>query len=158
VSGYRTAEKLYDYIRGRMPPGNPNAVSDTRRYAVVFYLLVKAGLIQPDVTISAETAAGISFGDAPAPAGESQTVSGQKAFDAYCSGCHRAGFATKAVQRYRTALGLFQFLRSSMPPGNPDRVPEKSAYDIVAYLLSKAGLLKEGQAVNADSAQSISFE
>jgi mono/diheme cytochrome c family protein len=158
LTGYRTAEKLYDYIRARMPPGNPSVISDARRYAVTAYLLSKAGLIKDDVTISADNAASVTFGDPPAPAGESQVVSGQKSFDAYCVSCHRAGIQASAIKRYRTALGLFQYLRTSMPPGNPDRVPEKSSYDIVAYMLSRAGLLKEGQLVSADTAQSISFE
>lgn len=158
ISGYRGADKLYDYIRARMPPGNPTVVTDLRRYAIVAYLLNKAGLIKPDVEVTEANATSVTFGDAPAPAGETQVVSGQKAFDAYCAGCHRAGFQTSAVTRYRTALGLFQFVRSAMPPGNPERVPENSAYDIVAYILSKAGLLKEGQKVTPDTAQSISLE
>ncbi len=158
ISGYRSADKLYDYLRARMPPGNPDAVSVPRRYAITAYLLSQAGLIKTGVEITEANAASVTFGDAPAPAGESQVVSGQKAFDAYCASCHRAGLQASVVKRYRTALGLFQYLRTAMPPGNPDRVPEKSAYDIVAYLLSKAGLLKEGQSVSADTAQGISFE
>lgn len=158
ISGYRSADKLYDYLRARMPPGNPDVITVARRYALTAYLLNKAGLIKGDVEITEANASSTTFGDAPAPAGESQVLSGQKAFDAYCAGCHRAGFQTSVVTRYRTALGLFQFIRSAMPPGNPERVPENSAYDIVAYILSKAGLLKEGQKVAPDTAQGISFE
>ena len=158
VSGYRSADKLYDYVRARMPPGNPDVVSVARRYAVTAFMLNEVGLIKPDVEITEANAASITFGDAPAPAGESQVLAGQKAYDAYCASCHRAGFQASVVARYRTALGLFQYLRAAMPPGNPGRVPENSTYDIVAYMLSKAGLLKEGQTVSADTAQGISFE
>ena len=158
ITSFHAADKLYDYLRARMPPGNADVITVARRYALTAYLLNKAGLVKPEVEITEANAASVTFGDAPAPAGESQVVSGQKAFDAYCASCHRAGFQASAVKRYRTALGLFQYLRTSMPPGNPGRVPENSSYDIVAYLLSKAGLLKEGQKVSPDTAQSISFE
>lgn len=158
LAGYRTAAGLYDYIRARMPPGNPAVLSDQARYDVVAYILSRAGLLPAGQEVSAQTVDTIVLAQPTPPPGETQFASGQNAFDRYCSGCHKAGFTERVIRRYRTALGLFQFIRSSMPPGNPDVVPEQKAYDIVAYLLAKVGLIKTDQPVNANTAPAISFE
>ncbi len=158
LNSYKTAGGLHDYIKARMPPGNPNAISEQGRYDLVAYLLAKAGLMPAAQVVNADTLAKIAWAEPTAPAGETQLASGETTFGVSCAGCHRAGFAESALRRYRTAAALFQFIHSSMPPGNPDLIPEKKAYDIVAYILSKAGLIKADQPVNADTASTLSFE
>lgn len=158
LNGYKTAERLYDYIKGRMPPGNPNAISEQGRYDLVAYLLAKAGLMPAAQVINANTLAKIAWVEPTAPAEETQIASGETTFGVSCAGCHRAGFTESVLRRYRTAAALFQFIRTSMPPGNPDLIPEKKGYDIVAYLLTKAGLIKADQPVNADTVSTLSFE
>ena len=158
LNGYKTAQRLFDYIKARMPPGNPNVISDQGRYDMVAFLLAKTGLMPATQVVDADTLPKIAWAEPTAPAGETQLASGEKTFGASCAGCHRAGFTEPVLRRYRTAAALFQFIRSSMPPGNPDLIPEKKDYDIVAYLLAKAGLIKADQPVNADTASTISFE
>jgi len=158
LNGYKTAERLYDYIKARMPPGNPDVISDQGRFDLVAYLLSKAGLMPAAQVVNADTLPKIAWGEPAAPPGETQVASGEKTFGASCAGCHRAGFTESVLRRYRTAAALFQFISTSMPPGNPDLIPESKDYDIVAYLLSKAGLVKADQAVNADTAATLSFE
>ncbi len=158
LNGYRTAQRLYDYVKARMPPGNPNVVPEQGRYDLVAYMLAKAGLMPAAQVVNAETLPKIAWVEPPAPAGESQVASGEKTFGASCAGCHRAGFTESVLRRYRTAEALFRFIASSMPPGNPDLIPDAKRYDIVAYLLSKAGLIKADQPVNADTVPALSFE
>jgi len=158
LNGYKSAERLYDYIKARMPPGNPDMISEPGRYDIVAYLLTEAKLIPAGQVINADTLPKIAWAEPAAPAGETQVASGEKTFGASCAGCHRAGFTEKVVRRYRTAAALFQFIRTSMPPGNPDLIPENKVYDIVAYILLKSGLITESQPVNADTASTISFE
>jgi cytochrome c5 len=158
LNGYKTAQRLYDYVKARMPPGNPTVVSDKVRYDLVAFMLSKAGLIPAAQVVDAETLPKIAWVEPTAPAGETQVASGEKTFGASCAGCHRAGFTESVLRRYRSAQALFQFIRTSMPPGNPDLIPESKHYDIVAYLLSKAGLIKADQPVNADTVSALSFE
>ena len=158
LNGYKSAERLYDYIKARMPPGNPDMLSEQARYDIVAYLLAKAELMPVAQVVNAETLPKIAWTEPAAPVGETQIASGEKTFGASCAGCHRAGFTEKVLRRYRTAAALFQFISTSMPPGNPDLIPENKDYDIVAYLLYKSGLIKADQPVNADTASTLSFE
>jgi cytochrome c5 len=158
LNGYKTAERLYDYIKARMPPGNPNLIPEQGRYDLVAYLLSRVGLIPAAQVVDAETLPKITWVEPTAPAGETQVASGETTFGVSCAGCHRAGFTESVLRRYRTAEALFRFIRTSMPPGNPDLIPENKTYDIVAYLLSKAGLIKADQPVNADTVSTVSFE
>jgi cytochrome c5 len=87
-----------------------------------------------------------------------QLVAGEKAFNNYCGGCHSVGFAESRLIRYRSADTLFEFLRMSMPPGNPESVTAQRHYDITAYLLADGGLLGEAQVVSADTAAHIVFQ
>jgi mono/diheme cytochrome c family protein len=158
LASYKTAAGLYDYIKARMPPGNPGMVSDQGRYDIVAYLLAKAGLMPAGQAVNADTLAQIAWAEPTTPVGETQVASGEATFGVSCAGCHTVGFDESVLRRYRTAAALFQFIHSSMPPGNPQVIPEKKAYDIVAYLLTKAGLIKADQPVNADTESTLSFE
>lgn len=158
LNGYRSAERLYDYIKARMPPGNPNMIPEQGRYDIVAYLLAKAGLMPAAQVVNAGTLPKIAWAEPAAPPGQTQLASGETTFGASCAGCHRAGFTESVLRRYRTAAALFQFIHTSMPPGNPDLIPANKAYDIVAYLLHKSGLIAADQPVNADTASTVSFE
>jgi mono/diheme cytochrome c family protein len=158
LNGYKTASNLFDYIKARMPPGNPNVISDQGRYDLVAFLLAKAKLMPASQVVDADTLAKITWAEPAAPGGETQLTSGETTFDVSCAGCHRTGFSESVLRRYRTAAALFQFIHSSMPPGNPGLISENRGYDIVAYLLAKAGLIKADQPVNADTASTLSFE
>jgi cytochrome c len=85
------------------------------------------------------------------------------AYERSCSRCHgpnlEDGFSPKlskpVLANYGTASQLYEYLRSAMPKGNAGSLSSQQYYDITGYLLSKQGLIAEGQVVDADSAPSI---
>jgi cytochrome c5 len=154
---YGSADTLFKFVRSAMPPGNPDVVSDTERYDIVAYLLSTSGLLPEGQAVSGQTAASIVFAQPTAVAAADQPEAGRRVFDSYCRACHVAGIGESVLLRYRTAEAVFQFVRSNMPPGNPTRVAEQGHWDVVAYLLSEAGLLPAGQEVTPDTAGDISF-
>ena len=85
VAKYATAKKLFAYISGAMPPGNPDIVSSERRYAIVAHLLSEQGFLPAAQVVNAETAANITFTEPAPPASASQLESGRKAPASYCS-------------------------------------------------------------------------
>ncbi len=157
LARYRTAKGLADFIKVAMPPGNPDVLTDERRYEIVSYVLSEHGFMEAPQVVNAETAEFIALAEPTPPPGQSQLEAGEKAFARYCRGCHGGGYAESTIARYRSADRLFAFLRDAMPPGNPGQVSEQGHYDIVAYILDQFGFLEEGQVVNADTAASVTF-
>ncbi len=157
LARYRTAKGLVDYISVAMPPGNPDVLTDERRYDIVSYLLSEQGLIEAGQVVNAETAESIALAEPTPPPGQDQLEAGEKAFARYCRGCHGGGYAESTIARYRSAERLFLYLRDAMPPGNPGQVSEQGHYDITAYILAELGFLEEGEVVNADTAASVTF-
>jgi mono/diheme cytochrome c family protein len=157
LARYRTAKGLVEFIRAAMPPGNPDVVTDEKRYDIVSYMLSENGFIEADQLVNAETAESIALAEPAPPPGQDQLEAGEKAFGRYCRSCHGGGYAESTIARYRSAERLFSYLRAAMPPGNPGQVSEEGHYDITAYILAELGLLEEGQVVNADTAGSIEF-
>jgi mono/diheme cytochrome c family protein len=155
IAKYGSAKKLYEFIAGAMPPGNPDIVSPERRYDIVAHLLSESAFLPSGQRVSAETAANITFVEPTPPASVAQVESGGKAFGSYCS-CHGNGFAKRVINSYGTADKLYEYIRQAMPPGNPDVLTDKRRYDIVSYLLNQHDLLKAGQEVNSSTAGSIS--
>jgi quinoprotein glucose dehydrogenase len=78
---------------------------------------------------------------------EAQAKRGQAAYEADCASCHQADFAGDgfapglAGPEFAAAWNglpisdLYERIRQSMPPSNPDSVPPATKVDIVAYLL-----------------------
>jgi mono/diheme cytochrome c family protein len=87
-----------------------------------------------------------------------QAAAGEQRFATYCRGCHGNGFTTAKLNEYKVAERLYDYVKARMPPGNPNAISEQDRYDLVAYLLAKAGLIKVDQPVNADTLSTLSFE
>jgi cytochrome c len=84
-------------------------------------------------------------------------------YEGSCSRCHGSnledGFSAKlskpALANYGTVFELYEYLRAAMPKGNAGSLSNQEYFDITAYLLSRQGLLPEGQVVDADSAPNL---
>jgi mono/diheme cytochrome c family protein len=61
IARYGTAEKLFQFLRVAMPPGNPQQVSEQGHYDIVSYILSEQGMLPPGQEVSADTAAGIAL-------------------------------------------------------------------------------------------------
>jgi mono/diheme cytochrome c family protein len=157
LARYGTAQKLFDFISMGMPPGNPDVVTDERRYDIVSYLLASSGLMDPDQEVSADTAVSIALTAPAEPPAVDQASAGKKTFGRYCGGCHGGGYSKAVIARYGTAQNLYEYLRVAMPPANPEQVSEQGHYDIVSYILSELDMLPPGQEVNADTAEGITL-
>jgi polar amino acid transport system substrate-binding protein len=101
----------------------------------------------------------------PTMAEPQQVTAGMQAYDSNCSRCHGAtlvdGFAPKlskpTLAKYGTAQDLFNYLRQSMPKGNPGSLSEQEYYDVISYLLFRQDLLEAPQVVNSETASSITL-
>lgn len=101
----------------------------------------------------------------PTTAEAQQVTAGMQAYDSQCARCHGAelvdGFAPKlskqTLVKYGTAQKLFDFLRQSMPKGNPGSMSEQEYYDVTSYLLFKQDLLEADQVVSSGTASSITL-
>jgi cytochrome c len=56
LSGYGTADVLFDYTRQVMPADRPGRMQDVEYWAVLAYLLKENGLLPPDTPLGSETA------------------------------------------------------------------------------------------------------
>ena len=87
-----------------------------------------------------------------------QAERGQAAFRSVCANCHAtsqftgAAFAKKWVGR--TALEMFEQLRTTMPQDNPGGLPREQYLAVVAYVLKLNGATG-GDAALADDAEQL---
>lgn len=101
----------------------------------------------------------------PTTAEPQQVAAGMQAYDSHCARCHGAdlvdGFAPKlskpTLAKYGTAQGLFDYLRQSMPKGNPGSLSEQEYYDVTGYLLFKQNMLEAGHEVGSETAATITL-
>ena len=99
------------------------------------------------------------------PEAPQQVTAGMKTYGDHCARCHGAnledGFAPKlskpALVKYGTAQRLFDYIRQTMPRGNPGSLSEQEYYDVTGYLLFQQALLEPDQVVSADTASSITL-
>ena len=63
-----------------------------------------------------------------------------------------------ALGRDSTAQKLLDEMTRTMPPDPPGSLSTQDYYDVVAYMLSQAGLLPAGQTVNGTTAGSIQLQ
>jgi mono/diheme cytochrome c family protein len=61
LTAYGTAARLYQYVRGTMPMDAPGSLSEQEYYDVIAYLLQRNGLLPPETTLDASTAADIAL-------------------------------------------------------------------------------------------------
>ena len=61
LSGYGTADVLFDYTRQVMPADRPGRMQEVEYWAVLAYLLKENGLLPPGTTLGSATAPQISL-------------------------------------------------------------------------------------------------
>jgi len=86
-----------------------------------------------------------------------QLSPGKSTFQGSCS-CHGGGFSSSALARYGTAQKLLDEVSKTMPQGNRGSLSTQEYFDVVAYILSQAGLLQPGQTINGMTAPTIQLE
>jgi sarcosine oxidase len=86
-----------------------------------------------------------------------QARKGAATYLKYCSACHNpaahSGEAFKATWSGRSAMELFDYLRTTMPNDNPGRLSRGQYTDIVAYLLQLNGMPSGRRSLSADPRQ-----
>ena len=93
----------------------------------------------------------------PAATTRDQLSPGKSTFQGRCS-CHGGGFPSSTLVKYGTAQKLLDRASSTMPQGNPGALSAQEYYDVVAYILSQAGLLQPGQTINGMTAPTIQLK
>jgi hypothetical protein len=93
----------------------------------------------------------------PAATARDQIAFGKSTFQGSCT-CHGGGFSSSVLARYGTAQKLLEALTKTMPQGNPGSLSAQQYSDVVAYVLSQAGLLQAGQIVNSTTAPTIQLK
>lgn len=61
LSGYGTADVLFDYTRQVMPADRPGRMHEVEYWAVLAYILHENGLLPPDIILEAATAPQIAL-------------------------------------------------------------------------------------------------
>lgn len=93
----------------------------------------------------------------PTSTARDQLSPGKSTFQGVCT-CHGGGFSKSTLARYGTAQKLLDTVSKTMPKNNPGSLSTQEYYDVVAYILSQAGLLPSGQTVNGMTAGSIQLQ
>lgn len=102
----------------------------------------------------------------PVPGGsytEAQAVSGKTAYGQYCAVCHSNNLqgaeapslvGASFIDQWgrRTAGELFEFIKSSMPPGGGGTLSDEAYVNLVAYLLQANGHAPAARGLEANSA------
>jgi mono/diheme cytochrome c family protein len=95
-----------------------------------------------------------------------QLERGKTVFATVCAECHgdsgegsgdnpRLIGAPNRMATYQTALRLFQFVVSEMPPDRPKTLKPEDYWDVVAFLLSQNKLLPDNTVLGPDNAANI---
>jgi mono/diheme cytochrome c family protein len=75
---------------------------------------------------------------------QAQARNGAETYRRYCASCHtvasHSGEAFKSTWEGRSAMELFDYLRTTMPDDNPGRLSRGKYAEIVAYLLQLNGM------------------
>ena len=85
-------------------------------------------------------------------------------YEARCVVCHdvEGGIGTRLDRRvlasYKTARGLFNYVRLAMPYDAPRTLPDEEYWLAVGHLLRSRGLVGEDVVVNAATADGIELE
>jgi len=90
-----------------------------------------------------------------APPAPPQSAAGESVFSDKCSGCHSTPPGATVLSNYSTAQSLFEGIRRSMPKNAPGSLSDEQYYDVLSFLLVKAGLIQADQAVNAGTVVNI---
>lgn len=104
----------------------------------------------------------------PSAGGAPGTVTaGEAVYTSQCSSCHGANLegvgsfppliGRPAVPDFPNTQVLFNYIKRSMPYNHPGSLTEDQTYSVVAYLLSKNGLLPDNTVVNAQTLPSITL-
>jgi mono/diheme cytochrome c family protein len=88
---------------------------------------------------------------------QAQARKGAETYGRYCGRCHtpaaHGGDAFQSTWGGRSALELFDYLRTTMPDDQPGRLSRGQYADIVAYLLQQNGMPAGPRRLGADPAQ-----
>jgi mono/diheme cytochrome c family protein len=123
-----------------------------------------------------EPVAGQDAGGAPATRSvwqgvftEDQAAGGRMAYEAHCSRCHgddltgRTGGSLVGERFERdwsedSLASLFNYVKSSMPRGEPGSLPDPTYVDIVAYMLQRNGFPSGHEELQASTVNSVRVE
>ncbi len=104
------------------------------------------------------------------PVAADEFEAGAELFNKNCASCHGedgkkgTGFnypiwgEGTAIQKYGTALGLFQYLQMLMPFDDPYKINDEQKWLITKYLLMQHGTLEKGKPVDPNAAGEIKIE
>lgn len=151
---------LFDLIRTTMPQDDPGRLPAQSYAAVLAYLLSLNGYPAGTVELPVEADALKQIRVDPAPAGAQrptesggvftrssrdgvyttrQATAGQERYALMCQGCHtvasHTGPAFVNVWNGRPLSELFDFIRETMPKGDPGVLTPDETVELVAYLL-----------------------
>ncbi len=100
---------------------------------------------------------------------EEQAARGMQVFGAKgCTGCHGAemegspggpalsGFNFNFKWRGKTLDGLFEFVKTQMPPGSPGTLSDQEYTDVIATIISRSGHAAGTEELTPDALASIS--
>ena len=87
----------------------------------------------------------------------------------HCARCHGEqgegieapalmGEASNRLQGFPTAAILYRYVRFLMPLDNPDSLPEKDYWAVLAYLLVQNGVIEESVPVGPDTVDQIAIK
>ena len=122
---------------------------------LLFFLAILVNACQsakPTSVPAAPTAPSSTAAPQTQPPGQAaaQLASGTALAAANCT-CHTVAFAVKTLSKYNTGQGLFDKISKTMPKSNPGSLSTQQYYDVAAYILSQAGLLKPDQVADAQT-------
>jgi cytochrome c len=110
----------------------------------------------------------LALGPTRALAGDFET--GEQLFNENCAACHGEDGRTGSgynypiwgegtgIQKYNTALGLFQYLQLLMPYDDPYKINDEQKWLITKYMLMQHGTLPRGEPVDPNKAGEIEIK
>jgi mono/diheme cytochrome c family protein len=93
-------------------------------------------------------------------------AAGELLYHQSCVNCHgvrlEGGVAARlagpgAIDRYPSAVVLFDYIRRTMPPPDVATVTDAEVYSVVAYLLDQNGLLPAGSRLDPDTIRRLTI-
>jgi len=89
-----------------------------------------------------------------------QVARGRALFGQHCATCHIPGgigpeLTPDTLAPMGTARGLFDFVRAAMPQNAPGSLKEQEYWDILAHVLSVAGIASPGVPLGPETADSV---
>ncbi len=102
---------------------------------------------------------------APAAAFPAEQVArGEEVWKSICSHCHAIGsdnpdaprlLEPPPIKSFATALGMFQYVRDSMPYDDPGTLSEQQYWDAIAFILTQKGVLGSDAPLGPDNAKDV---